>query len=413
MNALVTRADNGIKEMTDITHPVMREYAKKIGADFIVLDEKREDSVHYRILDFYKLFDKYDRIISMDSDICITPDCPNLFDIVSEDKIGTVYEDMGHRQDYRRMRIVRARQQFGDIGWKTGYINTGVAVFSKCHKELFKKRELYMDLGYDDVYLGYWIKKLGYKVFQLSYKLNHMSLFSEEWNGNPNRLNSYIIHYAGNGFTGDRMGDLKRDYGFFYGNPPYPELKNQAIIDEIGDAKSIADIGCGEGFLTNWLIKNTKAKIYPIDIIDQKRMNFKVLIGDLTDLDSFPIKSVEVSIASEVLEHIKWWKDALQTLLAISERKVIITIPYGTSFWSKDHVNLWDDESVKEFIELCPGWDVKIKKILTKPEDAKINQLIYFITIKKHESQEEYPFSDFKRRHAENGISAYNNAVAK
>jgi hypothetical protein len=378
--ALATRADNTIKEMTDITHPIMREYAKKIGADFIVLDDNKGLHHHYRILQFYDLFDTYDRIISMDSDVIIAPDCPNLFEVVPEDKIGTVYEDIFSRKWDRQMRILKAQQQFGNLNWTGGYINTGVAVFSKCHRELFKKRELYMDLGYDDVYLGYWIVKLGFKVYSLNPKFNYMHHFDE---GGTNRLYAYIIHYAGQGFDGDRMGGLKRDYGFFYGDPPHPELKNQAIIDEIGDAKSIADIGCGEGFLTNWLIKHTKATIYPIDVVDENRMNLKVLIGDLTEPENFPIKSVEVSIASEVLEHIRWWKEALQTLLDISERKVIITIPYGTCFWSPDHLNFWDDESVREFIALCDGWDVKIKKILSKPEDVKDNYLLFLIVCTK------------------------------
>jgi len=382
MNAIVTRSDKSIKEMTDITHPVIKAYAKKIGADFIVLDEQRTDSQHYRILDFYKLFDKYDRIISMDSDIIITPDCPNLFEIVPENMIGTVCEDIGSRETDRYNRIMKANKQFGDSGWRSGYMNTGCAVFSKLHKDLFKPgRELYMDLGYDDVYLGYWSIKLGFKMYGLNKKFNYMRHFDEL---GTNRLHAYIIHYAGQGFTGDRMGDIKRDYGFFYGDPPYPELKNQAIIDAIPkNTKSIADIGCGEGFLTNWLIKNTKAKVYPIDIEDNNRMNLSVLIGDLTDYGTFPIRSVDVSIASEVLEHLRWWKDALQTLLDVSKRKVIITIPYGNSFDAYDHVNYWDDKNVKEFIELCPGWDVKIKKILTKPEDVKYNQLIYLILCTK------------------------------
>ena len=116
-------------------------------------------------------------------------------------------------------------------------------------------------------------------------------------------------------------------------------------------------------------------------------MNLSVLLGDLTDKENFPIHSVGVSIVSEVLEHIRWWKDALQTLLDITESKVIITIPYGTSFYSIDHINFWDDESIKEFITLCPGWDVNIRKIVTKDGDARDNQLLYLITCKKLEKR--------------------------
>ena len=53
--AIVTRADGNIKNMTDITLPVMREYAKKCGADFKILSHKPQATTwdkkdHYRIL---------------------------------------------------------------------------------------------------------------------------------------------------------------------------------------------------------------------------------------------------------------------------------------------------------------------------------------------------------------------------
>jgi trans-aconitate methyltransferase len=158
-------------------------------------------------------------------------------------------------------------------------------------------------------------------------------------------------------------------------------MKNQAIIDEIGEAKSVADVGCGEGFLTNWLIKHYP-KVTAVDIEDNNRMNLNVVIADITE--GLPIHfKAEVVIASEVLEHIRWWKDALQSLLEASERKLIITIPYGESYRDPGHINFWDDESVKEFIELCPGWDVKITKIITKPEDVRDNYLLYLICLTK------------------------------
>jgi SAM-dependent methyltransferase len=207
-----------------------------------------------------------------------------------------------------------------------------------------------------------------------------MTLFSERWNGEKDRLDAYIIHYAGTGF-GNRMEDLKRDAKLFYSDFPYPEHKNHLIIDAIGDAKSIMDVGCGEGILTRYLIKTFPDKeILAVDIEDKNRFGLKVEIGDLTD--DFKYKA-EVVIASEVLEHIRWWKDALQSLLEASTGKVIITIPYGHSFYNKDHVNFWDDESIKEFITLCDPHKVTVSKEITKPEDIKNNSLIYFITIQK------------------------------
>jgi len=382
MLAIVTRADKNIKEMTDITHPIIKQYAKKIEADFIVLDEPKGLHPHYRILQFYELFEKYDRIISIDSDVIITPDCPNLFKIVPHEAIGTIFEDVGSRQADRRERIKKVQEKFGDIGWKSGYINTGCAVFSKCHREIFKQRELYLDLGYDDVYLGYWIRKFGFPIFQLPIKFNFMTMFAEQWNGNSQRLDNYIIHYAGNGFSGNRLGDIKRDAEIFYSDFPYPKLKNEQIIERIGEAETIYDVGCGEGLLTRYLQKKYKHAI-GVDIEDNNRVGLTyVMRWDVQD-EPQGIVPADVVIASEVLEHVRWWKDALRNLLKITNKKLIITVPYGRSFFDPGHINFWDDDTINEFKEIASPHKVEITKGITKPEDVKMNQLLYYITINK------------------------------
>ncbi|MCP3968244.1 MAG: hypothetical protein GY718_18185, partial [Lentisphaerae bacterium] len=61
--------------------------------------------------------------------------------------------------------------------------------------------------GYDDAFIGYLIKKLKFPVYELSYKWNHMQMFSEPWNDNANRFDSYVIHYAGAArFPDDKSG---------------------------------------------------------------------------------------------------------------------------------------------------------------------------------------------------------------
>ena len=37
------------------------------------------------------------------------------------------------------------------------------------------------------------------EVKQLDYRWNHMTMFSEPWNDNADRFESFIIHYAGRG----------------------------------------------------------------------------------------------------------------------------------------------------------------------------------------------------------------------
>lgn len=201
MNRLIaTRSDDGQYKITDITFPYIKKYAEKCNADFIVILDPKGLHIHYRILQFYELFDHYDRILSLDSDILIMKNTPDIFEEVPYDKVGTILEDVGSRKEDRQRRLVKVQEKFGDIGLKSGYINTGVALFSKPHKVLFEpktKEELWMDLGYDDVLLSYLIYKNKIPIHELDFTWNHMSMFSE--NNSSSRFDSKFIHYAGQG----------------------------------------------------------------------------------------------------------------------------------------------------------------------------------------------------------------------
>lgn len=206
MNLLmVTRADDRVKDTTDLTHPIIKDFARQWGADFLVLSGDAPDcsdwkgKLHYRIMKLYGLLEKYDRIMNIDSDTIINKNCPNLFTIVPHDEIGVIFEDKGSRLKSRRRRILGVQAAWGDIGWRTGYVNTGVSLFSPSHREIFKKFEgqYWESHGYTDVHLGYQIHRLGFKLFELDWRFNHMSMFSEKWNGSASRFDSYILHYAG------------------------------------------------------------------------------------------------------------------------------------------------------------------------------------------------------------------------
>ena len=97
-NLIVTRADDAIKGMTDISHSIIKKFASKWEANFLSLDHVAEcdgnGRFHFRIMKCYDLFDEYDRILSLDSDVILSPHCPNLFELVPNDAIGTVFEDV-------------------------------------------------------------------------------------------------------------------------------------------------------------------------------------------------------------------------------------------------------------------------------------------------------------------------------
>jgi lipopolysaccharide biosynthesis glycosyltransferase len=204
--AMVTRADNRIEEISILTHPILKDFAKRWDAEFIVLNQpvsfRTDDNhEHYRILQVRDLLQDYDRILSIDTDVLIANTCPNPFETVPEDCISCIYEDKGSRLQHRRGVITTIQQQFGDIGWRTGYLNTGIMVLSKEHSNLFNpiNGKYYTNWGSDDAHFGYNLNKYKLKFQELNYKFNHMGMFSEPWNNNASRFDSYIIHYAGSG----------------------------------------------------------------------------------------------------------------------------------------------------------------------------------------------------------------------
>jgi hypothetical protein len=131
----------------------------------------------------------------------INKNCPNIFDEVPEDMIGIIYEDVGNRAHDRRNKIQLIQQMWGDVGWTQNYTNAGTFVLSKQHKDIFlpHNNNFWTGPGTADLHMSYNIHKYGFKVKELSFKWNHMTMFSEEWNDNADRFESYIIHYAGRG----------------------------------------------------------------------------------------------------------------------------------------------------------------------------------------------------------------------
>lgn len=224
--AVITRADDNIKEMTNITLPIMRKYVESMGCDFIILDHKPpfltlDHKPHYRILKVYDLLEEYDRILCLDADMLINKNCPNVFDEVPENMIGAIYEDKGSRMYDRHYKIQNVQRAWGNVSWTTGYTNSGTLVLSKQHRDVFLSHngQYWLDEGSGDIHISYNIHKYGFKLHELSYKWNHMTMFSESWM-NANRFKSYIIHYAGGGiFDSDvksRLEQIKKDYNIIY-----------------------------------------------------------------------------------------------------------------------------------------------------------------------------------------------------
>lgn len=217
---VVTRADENIKGISKISFPLLKLYAEKCNADFMCLDHNppfmTDDGLpHFRILKVQELLDTYyDRVLILDADMIVRQVTPDLFEMIPETHLGTIFEDVGSRQEHRRNLITEARKELGHFfpPWSKDYMNTGCAMFSKCHQYVFDPVDgkYWTGWGSDDVHIMYQIKRLNRPVYRLPFQFNHMSMFSEAWNGYADRMRSYIIHYAGKPMD-ERIEIMKHD----------------------------------------------------------------------------------------------------------------------------------------------------------------------------------------------------------
>lgn len=187
------------------------------------------------------------------------------------------------------------------------------------------------------------------------------------------------------------------------------DLKDISILDAFPTyqcQKKVLNVGCGEGKI-DWYLAKMGYQVFATDINQHKRQptlrNLTFYKSDIFDLSSFPIKSSPIVICSQVLEHLKGYKTALIHLFALTEVRLIITVPWRRSFFNPGHINFWDDGSfewttstptgfteykgIDEFIELCAPYSTTISKIRTKAEDVKMGQWGFLITVDKRQNK--------------------------
>ena len=127
--------------MSKLTHPSIKKYAEKIGADFFSVDTSLESTPHWsKFTNIHRLLNSYHRLLYCDTDILIRDDCPNIFDIVPVGEIG-LFNELPFVTEPRGQSLMMACKDYDIVlkDWNGNYYNTGVMVISRQHKQLFKK----------------------------------------------------------------------------------------------------------------------------------------------------------------------------------------------------------------------------------------------------------------------------------
>jgi len=207
MNAIMTVVMGEAENWFKYTGPYMAEYAARWHMAFYVIRQSNYENIHpwWAKLEIGRLLETYNRVIYVDADAYIMPDCPNLFDVVPEDRVGIYDHGISQPNDVVTKEMNACVSVFGttypDI--LDFYYNAGVAVYSRIHKSLFggtleEVVEIDRRLKENGCWwpeqslLNYRIRQFDFHVFLLDYRFNHRPDDCPTWG--KDRFDSYIIH---------------------------------------------------------------------------------------------------------------------------------------------------------------------------------------------------------------------------
>lgn len=173
-------------------------------------------------------------------------------------------------------------------------------------------------------------------------------------------------------FHWEQKGGLLKD-------DPYIQEKINLVLKIIPEeVETIADIGCGDGAITNELAKYN----YIVTGIDQSEKALGHLSTDvktiMSDAGSIPLKenSIDLIFSSQMLEHLddSTFIQAVNEIKRIANRYILITVPNnedlrkryakcincGTEFHLYGHLRSF---TVKRLSKLFPGYSLRVQTV--------------------------------------------------
>lgn len=195
------------QRLAEVTTPVMKSYAEKIGADFelIVTEKVRAGHAKFEKYQLFDLLAQYQRICYLDCDILVMPESPDIFGAVDHERFGAFFDSEVKDNDadipaWREEEIAFFQQVKGDIGWRNSYFNSGVMVMERRHQNLFDYRKE-LSPGkrcVDQTQINYDFQRLGIKGQNIGPRFNYLLALSRSPRQMRERFDgNYFLHYAG------------------------------------------------------------------------------------------------------------------------------------------------------------------------------------------------------------------------
>ncbi len=128
-------------QLAGVTLPSQRDYATRINADFVLLNGQVYPHPHYDKWQIYDLLEVYDRVLFLDADVIVRPDCPDLFAMVptdcfaGENELQSFPGQANHLSEFlNAVGLAQLPCPF--------YVNAGVMVASREHRHVFRPPEM-------------------------------------------------------------------------------------------------------------------------------------------------------------------------------------------------------------------------------------------------------------------------------
>jgi hypothetical protein len=193
-----------MQAIAGLTHLLIKKYAERIGAQFIVMRERlltadNDLPVHFEKYQLRYLLELFDRVIFIDTDAFPVRGCLSLFDLTPADKLGVFV--VSEYTDIHNASMHRFLQKQPHLEWDGQYFNSGVMVLSRCHRDLFSF-EYGQDVAFgEQTQLN--INRLwtGTVLHDIGFRYNHTTVPAGK-----SKEESYILHYPGM----DKQATLKR-----------------------------------------------------------------------------------------------------------------------------------------------------------------------------------------------------------
>lgn len=208
----------------------MEKYAAKCNVHFyaIVKPSINRYNLYFEKYQYLELFKDYDRVLYLDSDVLITPNARNIFELYPDPEKFYAFDESSPTEWMNRDKWID--QMHVNFSWpmnRTGvrsYFNAGIQLVGKnCQSfisrilsEQFSSNSFYIDPS-DQTALNYLCFKYAPLKFKsLHYSFNRMDL--GEYDLENLRYQADFIHYAGpcKYGNGNKIETIQNDYKHLY-----------------------------------------------------------------------------------------------------------------------------------------------------------------------------------------------------